>query len=301
MKQRLWAKIWFDMRQDPKMRKRISGDEFRCWVFLLLEYSEQLKTKNLGQISSETRVKLDQDSLRDLFMISHHNKLENLLQKFEDLGLVIIHKMDTASTTLSIPKWVNRQFSRTAIFRSKPVPSEHPEEHHLNDAGDSFNTPVRVSPSKRIDKDSPIPPPVVREKKAKPAGVDPDLIEAIYQAYPKKVGKGAAIKAITKAAETVDPEKLLSDVEDYADSRSVDTTPARYIPNPATWFNQGRWDDDRLIWDTAYGEEPEKIEEGFYRDNLGRILKRMTPEIFLEQMGPGYEHYVIPRVDKEPA
>ena len=72
---------------------------------------------------------------------------------------------------------------------------------------------------------------------------------AIYQAYPLKVGKAAALKAIAKALRTVDQSTLTAAVQEFA--KAVNTwkdEDRKYVPQPATWFNQGRWEDDRRTW-----------------------------------------------------
>jgi len=77
-----------------------------------------------------------------------------------------------------------------------------------------------------------------------------DRAASIYAAYPKKVGRAAAIKAIGLAIKAgVDPARLHERTKAYA--AAVAKWPAEdraYIPNPATWYNQGRWDDDPAAW-----------------------------------------------------
>src|SRR5690606_4759042 len=73
--------------------------------------------------------------------------------------------------------------------------------------------------------------------------------EQIYQAYPIKVGRKKALEAITKALKECPFEQLLESVQEFA--AAVDGTPDRSkIKHPATWFNQGCWDDDRSVWPT---------------------------------------------------
>ena len=71
--------------------------------------------------------------------------------------------------------------------------------------------------------------------------------EDIYQAYPKKVGKGSAIKAIKKAIKTINPNELLEIVKVY--STKVDGQDKKFIPHPSTWFNDMRWEDDQSTWE----------------------------------------------------
>jgi hypothetical protein len=72
---------------------------------------------------------------------------------------------------------------------------------------------------------------------------------AIYDAYPRKVGREAALKAIAKAQQQIDASKLLERVQRYAAATSRwSDTDKRFIPHPATWFNQGRYADDPQTW-----------------------------------------------------
>jgi hypothetical protein len=90
------------------------------------------------------------------------------------------------------------------------------------------------------------------------------MIERIYSAYPRKVGKLDALKAIGKAIDAHDPESVLSATEAYA--RSVARWPKdrrKYIPHPASWINQGRFLDDQAEW----GEGRSKLEQEAIEDS----------------------------------
>ena len=74
-------------------------------------------------------------------------------------------------------------------------------------------------------------------------------VESIYLAYPKHVGKQAALKAIAQALKTIPSARLLECSRAYA--AAVATWPAEhrdFIPHPAKWFNDGRFDDDPGEW-----------------------------------------------------
>ena len=75
--------------------------------------------------------------------------------------------------------------------------------------------------------------------------------EAVYGAYPKKVGRADALKAIkaTLKAGAIAPDALLAKVQAYA--AAVATWPEadrKFVPHPATWFNRGSFDDDPATW-----------------------------------------------------
>lgn len=83
---------------------------------------------------------------------------------------------------------------------------------------------------KEKDKDNNIPP--------KPPTGD---FERFWSAYPKKVGKEAARKAFQKVKAPVDT--LIAAISAQKRSTQWIKDNGRYIPNPATWLNQGRWED----------------------------------------------------------
>ena len=71
-----------------------------------------------------------------------------------------------------------------------------------------------------------------------------EMAENIYNAYPRKKGKKAAIKSIIKSLHEVEYETLLDRVHVFA--KSVTGSDPKYIKHPATWFNQGCWDDEDM-------------------------------------------------------
>jgi hypothetical protein len=85
-----------------------------------------------------------------------------------------------------------------------------------------------------------------RRREASPPAVPKNAAEAIYQAYPRKVGKAAALKAITKALAKAPYAELLKAVQEYAQSRVGKDE--QFTPHPATWFNREQWTDERSEW-----------------------------------------------------
>lgn len=70
-----------------------------------------------------------------------------------------------------------------------------------------------------------------------------ESFDAFWTTYPRKVGKGAARTAWSKALRKADQPAILAAVARYAEHHAARRTEARYIANPATWLNQERWDD----------------------------------------------------------
>ena len=80
--------------------------------------------------------------------------------------------------------------------------------------------------------------------------------EDIYAAYPRKVAKKDALRAICNAMKTAGREKLLASTKLYAAAMAKCPLEERkFIPHPATWFNRGSYDDDPAEWGTPEGSQ----------------------------------------------
>lgn len=76
-----------------------------------------------------------------------------------------------------------------------------------------------------------------------PMGIDARF-EKLWQAYPKKIGKGAAEKAFKKyKPDDGLLERMLSALSAQKRSEQWSKDGGKFIPYPATWLNQRRWED----------------------------------------------------------
>ena len=88
-------------------------------------------------------------------------------------------------------------------------------------------------------------------------GEIPDLMSAIYDAYPRKVGRKAAIQKIEAAVVDVMEKQACSALEagqilltqTHLFAKSAAGQRGEYTPHPSTWFNQGRYNDDPKEWE----------------------------------------------------
>ncbi len=72
-----------------------------------------------------------------------------------------------------------------------------------------------------------------------------ERFERFWAVYPKKVGKGAAEKAFAKYKPSEElTERMIRAVEAAKRSAAWLREDGQYIPNPATWLNQRRWEDE---------------------------------------------------------
>ena len=75
-----------------------------------------------------------------------------------------------------------------------------------------------------------------------------------WEAYPKKTGKDAAVRAFDKVKKRVDVAELVKAVEAQKHGEDWTNGGGKYIPHPATWLNQGRWADEVKVKKEAWEE-----------------------------------------------
>lgn len=86
----------------------------------------------------------------------------------------------------------------------------------------------------------PLNPPITPPENFRPiAKIDP--FDAFWRAYPRRTAKLAAQKAFASAIKRgADPNAMTAAAQAFADSPDRDP---QFTPHPATWLNQGRYDD----------------------------------------------------------
>jgi len=70
------------------------------------------------------------------------------------------------------------------------------------------------------------------------------FFQAFWQAYPRRIGKGAARTAFTKALKLSPANDIIQGAIAYAAHCEEMGTEKQYIPHPSTWLNAERWEDD---------------------------------------------------------
>lgn len=81
-----------------------------------------------------------------------------------------------------------------------------------------------------------------REDKNNTSAATPVGFAEFWSAYPKKVGKIAALKAWKRC--TADLGEVLNAINRQKLGTNWTKDGGQYIPNPATWINEGRWEDE---------------------------------------------------------
>lgn len=79
-----------------------------------------------------------------------------------------------------------------------------------------------------------------------PKGAVTERFERFWAIYPNKTGKQAALKTWSRLKPSAElTEVILAAVEYQRTWGRWTKDGGRYIPNPATWLNQGRWEDQQ--------------------------------------------------------
>ena len=70
-----------------------------------------------------------------------------------------------------------------------------------------------------------------------------DRFAEFWAIYPRRQGKGAAVKAWAKAIKRANPDAILKAAAEYRDDPQREP---QFTAHPSTWLNQDRWEDEPL-------------------------------------------------------
>jgi biotin operon repressor len=68
--------------------------------------------------------------------------------------------------------------------------------------------------------------------------------DSFWESYPKKVDKGAALRAFRRAIKNLDPAVVIAGAKAYAEDPNLPEK--QFIKNPATWLNAEAWNNGPL-------------------------------------------------------
>ena len=159
--------------------------------------------------------------------------VKDAIDKLVSVELVTLYVFE-GKPYLHLPTWDNHQQIRAK--RSKyPSPDDADTticNHMISDDIKCPRNPIQSESNPNTESES------------QRAGAERDgMFTEFWNSYPKKVGKKDAYKSFCKLPKTVWP-KLVPAVEAQKKSKQWQKDDGQYIPNPSTWLNQGRWDDE---------------------------------------------------------
>lgn len=220
-----WFPVSHDFNRDSEIREL--RQRFGDWLgFAWLELLS-IGDRNEGEIRGD----LDQIALR---------LAPNSLGKYLGSSQKTARK---ALEFMAEKEWISVEKN---LIRVRNHAKYHPFE-------ESKTIPKRSRPSLPSDP-NPLKPPI-----------SPQGFEAFWKAYPKKIGKKAALKAWDKAELNGKVQIVLEAVEKQKSWPQWQKEGGQYIPNPTTWLNQGRWEDQPVeeqkeertgVWAKKFTPEP---------------------------------------------
>jgi hypothetical protein len=107
----------------------------------------------------------------------------------------------------------------------------------------SSGYPTKAQPTKvQPTKENPALKKTIEKNTIEKKTIEIEDFDKFWKIYPSRLGKGEARVAFVKAVNKVGLESVMNGVRRLAEDPNL--PPRQYIPRPATWLNQERWDDD---------------------------------------------------------
>jgi DNA-binding transcriptional regulator YhcF (GntR family) len=217
-----WFRMYTDVLDDVKINS-ISPFSFKIFVFLMSILTSE--DHSCGKIPDEKSV-----SWR---LRVGGNKLKKAIDELEKYGMV---KRDNGA--IIVVNWDKRQ------FKSDDVTARVKQHRVVTKAkNETLPETLHETPPEqnRTDTDT-----EQIQTHIKKRGVDKLYgFDAFWAAYPKKQGKGAAEKVWVKIKPDLElVKKMVFTVERQRNWQQWKKDGGQFIPLPATWLNQKRWDDE---------------------------------------------------------
>lgn len=184
-------------------------------------------------------------------------KIEAMLQELAKAKLIFLYEVGSQRFG-AFYKWEQRQ--RVVRKKFPDPPKEVMDECALDcDAAARVDGKDDGQLDGQDDRLTPTPTPTPKRKNNSFQLCQPELFAEFWDAYPKKVGKQNAERAFGKAVADVPDRRVLLGVMLTAISQQKRSQQwvkdgGMFIPHPATWLNQRRWEDQL---DPAVAAPPE--------------------------------------------
>jgi hypothetical protein len=90
--------------------------------------------------------------------------------------------------------------------------------------------------------------------------------DKFWFAYPRKTGKGAAVKAFATAMKKTNLTEIIDGINILTSDPHFDM---EFCPYPATWLNQERWCDEAVVYERKVANTTTKVQDflALYSDN----------------------------------
>ena len=198
---------------------------------------ENLSAKSLGilakMLSLPDNWEFSETGLCSIFKKDGRSSIRSGLKELEENGYLVRSRVRDESGKLTSAEWtVSDQ-----PMLGKPMLENPMLENPMLENRTQYNT-KEYNTKEFITKD--IPP--ISPKGEKDCS---DLFNKFWTAYPKHIAKQSAVKAFEKLKPDEKLlEAMLKAIELQKESKQWEKDGGAFIPYPATWLNQRRWEDE---------------------------------------------------------
>jgi len=155
-------------------------------------------------------------------------KCAQMLGELASNGLILVYEAE-GKPVLQMLKWDNKPRSSASLF---PDNTDVCIQMYTDVCNPRTLLPVTVTVTvtETVGSETPI--------------ATPEGFARFWSAYPKKAAKPAAIKAFKAQKVNGEIGNILDDIARKAASDDWTKDGGKYVPNPATYLNQRRWEDE---------------------------------------------------------
>jgi hypothetical protein len=220
-----WFKHDSDSSNDAKLKKlRL---KYGAQGYGIYWYCLELIARNVEKHNLTFELEHDAELIADDFKLSS-DLVQHIMTYMVELGL--FEESNGMITCLKMA-------SRTDEYTQKLLQSIKKYPDNITTLSAQSLTKSVLIEENRIEE-------IILDKKEKTIKTEvlEDYFEDFWYKYPKKVGKEAARKAWNKA--NPDIIKVIDAINWQRETKQWQAEDGKYIPNPATYLNQGRWMDE---------------------------------------------------------
>jgi len=210
-----FIKLWRKSLDSPVWKNE---DLWRFWTWCLLKASHKDKIQMVGY----TEVELKKGD----FVFGRHKaseetglserKIRTCLSKLKKMQNLTIETTNQYSV-VSIANWPEYQDDTTSEATSKRPASDQQATTNKNVKNDKNDKKEHYT----------------------------NAFELFWGEYPRKTGKGKARESFLKIKPSLElTDKIITAVQNQKKSEQWLREKGQFIPHPATWLNQERWDDE---------------------------------------------------------
>ena len=236
-----WVKIQNNIHSDPLLNK--DSEYLSVWIYLVTHsaymgydviFNGKVTRLNEGQLLTSRKKIADATGVNDskikriLIALKNEQRIEQQTDRQQSL-ITLIDKNNY--------KYKDDRQIDQRVTNERPTEKETENEKEKRSKREKEKEKEINKNDKNVINNNPLYPPLKEE--------GDELFSLFWSNYPKKVGKGYAKKCFDKikpSRELVDT--MVKAINAQRKSEAWQRDKGQYIPNPSTWLNQQRWEDD---------------------------------------------------------